>query len=253
MLQRRLGWPEVGVTVLDLDVRSATDLQLSPVRRERGARLRVFYAEAGCSLAGVSAAEQEEAVLGWLSTVWALRWDNHRKEDVFRLTLDAFLSVRLARLTGAGCACGAAGPGREHAFWTCPIAAAVVEAVRQQLPQGVMLQREHFWLGRPPACSCPALNRGVWEVVAVAAVSAMAAGCKLLLAWEQGKGNPPPPLRAELRVRVAAQRAVLSFWAALQDFVSVQRGPRQWVAGVPLSHPFLQRCADEVALGLSRR
>jgi hypothetical protein len=251
MLQRRLGWGEAGVAVLDLDVHSATDLQLLPVRRERGARLREFYAEAGGSVAGVPAAEQEDAVVRWLSTVWALRWDNHRKEDVFRLALNAFLSIQLARLTGASCACGAVGQGREHSFWTCPIAEAVVEAVQRQLPSGVALQREHFWLGRLPAC--PALNRGVWELVAVAAVSAMAAGRRLLTAWERGSGNPPPPLRAELRVRVAARRAVLSFWAALQDFVSVQRGPKQWVLGVPLSHPFLQRCVDEVALKLNQR
>ena len=132
-------------------------------------------------MAGVSADEQEDAVRAWLGSVWALRWDNHRKEAVFRLALDAVPAVRFQQLTGASCACGAVGQGRAPAFWDCPVAAAVVAAVRSQLPQGTILRREHFWLGRPPAAG--RLDRGVWEVVVVAAVAAMLSGLKLLSAW----------------------------------------------------------------------
>jgi hypothetical protein len=251
LLQRRLGWHEQGVTALDLDVKSGTQLQLGPARRERGARLRAFYVEAGAPVAGVSADEQEDAVRAWLGSVWALRWDNHRKEAVFRLALDAVHAVRLQQLTGASCACGAVGQGRAHAFWDCPVAAAVVAAVRSQLPQGTVLRREHFWLGRTPAGR---LDRGVWEVVAVAAVAAMLSGLKLLSAWarnsargEGGGSRRRPPPRTDQRAGAAARQAVVAFWAFLQDFAVVQQGPKQWVEGLPLSHPFLQRRGGEQA------
>jgi hypothetical protein len=243
LLQRRLGWHEQGVTALDLDVKSGTQLQLGPVRRERGARLRAFYVEAGAPVAGVSADEQEDAVRAWLGSVWAMRWDNHRKEAVFRLALDAVHAVRYQQLTGATCACGAVGQGRAHAFWDCPVAAAVVGAVRSQLPQGTVLRREHFWLGRPPVGR---LDQGVWEVVAVAAVAAMLSGLKRLSAWAHTSGggrgarHRPPPCMDQ-RAGAAARQAVVAFWAFLQDFAVVQRGPEQWVEGLPLSHPFLQR------------
>jgi hypothetical protein len=245
LLQRRLGWHEQGVTALDLDVKSGTQLQLGPARRERGARLRAFYVEAGAPVAGVSADEQEDAVRAWLGSVWALCWDNHRKEAVFRLALNAVPAVRFQQLIGASCACGAVGQGRAHAFWDCPVAAAVVAAVRSQLPQGTVLRREHFWLGRPPAGR---LDRRVWEVVAVVAVAAMLSGLKLLSAWAHasaggggGSSRRRPPPRTDQRAGVAARQAVAAFWAFLQDFAVTQRGPRQWVEGLPPSHPFLQR------------
>ena len=257
LLQRRLGWQQQGVTctALELDVHSGTRLQLESVRRERGSRLRAFYVEAGAPAGGVSADEQEDAVLAWLGTVWALPWDNNRKEAAFRLALDAVHVVRFKQLTGAPCACGAVGQGRAHAFWDCPVAAAVVSAIRRQLPSGTVLRREHLWLGRPPMHP---MDRGVWEVVAVAAVAAMTAGLKLLSAWERaprrGAGHHPPPPRAEQRVGVAARQAVLAFWVFLQDFTVVQRGRQQWVAGVPLAHPFLQRRGgNQVALEVNRQ
>ena len=207
----------------------------------------MFYVEAGAPVAGVSADEQEDAVRAWLGGVWALRWDNRRKEAVFRLALDAVPAVRFQQLTGASCACGAVGQGRAHAFWDCPVAAAVVAAVRSQLPQGTILRREHFWLGRPPAAG--RLDRGVWEVVVVAAVAAMLSGLKLLSAWAHasaaggggGSSRRHPPPRTDQRAGVAARQAVVAFWAFLQDFAVTQRGPKQWVEGLPQSHPFLQR------------
>jgi hypothetical protein len=251
MLQRRLGWRTQGVAALSLDVQSGTQLQLGLVQRERGVRLRAFYVEAGAPVSGVSEDEQADAVYGWLGSVWAMQWDNHRKEDVFRLALDAVPSVRFQQLAGASCACGAVGQGRAHAFWVCPVAAAVVAAVREQLPPGIVLRREHLWLGLPPTHR---LHRGVWEVVAVAAVGAMTAGRKLLSAWERGRGSPPRPLQPELRVPVAARRAVVAFWAFLQDFAVVQRESRRWLAGVPPSHPFLQRGRGErLALEVNRQ
>jgi hypothetical protein len=251
MLQRRLGWRTQGVAALSLDVQSGTQLQLGLVQRERGVRLRAFYVEAGAPVSGVSEDEQADAVYGWLGSVWAMQWDNHRKEDVFRLALDAVPSVRFQQLAGASCACGAVGQGRAHAFWVCPVAAAVVAALREQLPPGIVLRREHLWLGLPPTHR---LHRGVWEVVAVAAVGAMTAGRKLLSAWERGRGSPPRPLQPELRVPVAARRAVVAFWAFLQDFAVVQRESRRWLAGVPPSHPFLQRGRGErLALEVNRQ
>jgi hypothetical protein len=255
LLQRRLGWHEQGVTALTLAVKSGTQLQLGPARQERGARMRAFYVEAGAPVAGVSADEQEDAVRAWLGDVWAMRWDNHRKEAVFRLALDAVHAVRFQQLTGASCACGAVGQGRAHAFWDCPVAAAVASAIRSQLPRGTVLRREHLWLGRPPA-GC--LDRRVWQLVAVAAVAAMTSGLKLLSAWAQtsgvGRGVRRPPPRVDQRAGAAARQAVVAFWAFLQDFAVVQRGPKQWVEELPLSYPFLQhRGGGQAGLEVSKQ
>ena len=134
------------------------------------------------------------------------------------------------------------------------MARAVVEAVSEQLPSASALARDNVWLGQVPACQ-PALEPGVWTVVAVAAIWGMKRGRAVLTRWalpeeKQDPRWPPPPL-ANRRVEVASSRAVLAFWACLQDFVCVQRGPSGWMSGLPESHPFLRRMGVrlEVSVG----
>jgi hypothetical protein len=224
--------------VLDLTVRAGTEMQLGPERQAKEAHWRRFYA-AACGRPAVSP-EAAEEVQGWLGRVWDLGWENARKEQVFMLAYDGVPTKQRLHVAGSSCACGAECPGREHCFWECPVAAAVAQAVRGQLPPLVSLRREHVWLGREPACDL--IAGGIWDVVAVAAIGAMAKGRALLVKWELGPAPPAaeagPP--ADRRVAIAASDAVLAFWAGLQDFASLQHWPRGWLAGLPAGSLFLR-------------
>jgi hypothetical protein len=249
MLQRRLGWEREGrenIRAVALEVREGTAMQLGPARAARQTRLRAFHTAAAPPAPAMTAPEQLEEVQAWLGWAWALEWDNLRKEKAFLLVHDGFPTARRMHLAEATCACGAASPGREHCFWGCPVARAVVAALQAELPpSAAALGRENIWLGRPPLGG-NALDQGVWGVVALSAIAAMAKGMTVLSAWarpEAGRPERPPPPPPGRRVAVASSRAVLAFWAGLQDFVCVQRGPAKWVAGVPPAHPFLRRDA----------
>jgi hypothetical protein len=241
MLMRRLGWAatEGGGgwgAVLDLTVRAGTEMQLGPQREAKQAHWRTFYAAAsGRPAASPEAAEEVKA---WLGRVWDLGWENGRKEPVFLLAYDGVATKKRLHVAGV-CACGAANPGREHCFWDCPVAAAVAQAIQQQLPPPVALRREHVWLGREPGCDLVA--GGIWDVVAAAAIGAMAKGRALLVKWELGPAPPAadagPP--ADRRAAIAARDAVLAFWAGLQDFASLRHRPG-WVAGLRAGSLFLR-------------
>jgi hypothetical protein len=242
MLQRRLGWAAaegggVGCPVLELTVKAGTELQLGPERQAKEASWRKFYAAASGRPPSTPGACEE--VQAWLGRVWDGGWENKRKEQVFKLVYDGFATKARMHMLGALCACGVVCPGREHAFWDCPVAAAVVGAIRAQLPPCVSLGREHVWLGKGPACD---LDGGIWDVVAVAAIGAMAEGRALLVRWELAPEPPAagagPP--ADSRVAVASRQAVMSFWAGLQEFASLQRWPRGWAVSLPARSRFLR-------------
>ena len=63
-------------------------------------------------------------------------------------------------------------PMRQHVFWDCPVAQAVRQEPLQQ-PGTAALQRAHLWLLEPPY---PEVQKVVWWVVRLAALSAMAGG-----------------------------------------------------------------------------
>ena len=69
------------------------------------------------------------------AALWKVPWGNARKEAYWLLALNGLKMP--ARLGGGHvCACGegGAGSGRRHAYWECPVARAVREAVQSQLP-----------------------------------------------------------------------------------------------------------------------
>ena len=145
---------------------------------------------------------------------------------------------------------------REHVFWACPVAQAVAETVQRQI-RGEMQQglRAHIWLVQ----HMPGVEPAVWQVVALAALSAMHFGRKVLYAKsraaEEARAAGAPrqitieeswgleePRPAVSVVQQSQRRAVAEFWALLQDFASMHdEGEGSWQGGKDLAarHPFL--------------
>ena len=86
----------------------------------------------------------------------------------------------MARYQGAQpplpCWCGGGPTGRLHAFWDCPIAQAVCEAVTAARA-GWHLTRECFWLVQQPRVL---RHQPLWDVTALAALAAMDSGRRSL-------------------------------------------------------------------------
>jgi hypothetical protein len=229
MLQRRLGFARGGIRALGLTVKQATELQLGPERQEKAERQCKYHALAtGALLAGLPPGEAAEgtpaaeAVRDWLGRVWVSGHDNHTKERAFLLAYDGYGTAKRRRARGEQCSCGVVCPGREHHFWSCPVATAVLDAVRSGLPPGTGLRRENIWLGVPPGCQ---IVGRVWDVVAVAAIEAMAKGRSGLIRTKLTQG----PAAAAEGMGGAAAHAAAAFWASLQHYVSLQQWPRVWI------------------------
>lgn len=126
---------------------------------------------------------------------------------------------------------------REHVFWSCPVAVAVREQIQAGLGQVGGLERHHLWLLATPS---PACCSSVWQIVCLAAVSAMEFGRKRL--WAQlRQGGVSDSWVAEV-----GRAAGLRFWAELQDFVLdrgrvVGSGWDRATAAAGPGHPFLQK------------
>jgi hypothetical protein len=118
--------------------------------------------------------------------LWSLKWDNHLKAVYWRLVHNGLpTAARMHQDVVCGVCqqpAAAGGPriGRQHHFWECPVAQAVVAAVRQQLTPAWCsepVSAHHVMCMHPPAGSaCKALHAGVWRVVCLAAVCAMEEG-----------------------------------------------------------------------------
>jgi hypothetical protein len=119
---------------------------------------------------------------------------------------------------------------RRHHFWDCEIA----QAVRHELVSTAHLAalcRDRLWLVDCP----PGVRQPVWDIVCLAALSAMERGrqyakARRLLAL-------PPAVTA-----AAVAAAVADFWGRLADFVALGKAPRGWT-DVPVDHPFMGRTA----------
>ncbi len=170
--------------------------------------------------------------------MWSLRWDNHFKEVFWRLIYDGLPTA--ARLhQDRPCVCGQGPrPDRLHHFWTCPVAAAVVQVITNKLSP---TQRPHLscyalWLAVPP----PGLHSGVWCVVSLAAIVAMNSARRM---------QAHPHLRHPLTLSSLTSHAIARFWDLLQDFCSTAKPPTHWYEGedhpspVPPGHPFISPSA----------
>jgi hypothetical protein len=220
-------------------VKQLTLLQLGSVQHEREARWATFLQLAGQGAAPDQAPTVADLQL-MLRKLWRVRWDNERKEVLWRLVLDGLPTAERMQqgAQGYACACGAASPGRVHHYWECPVAQAVVHALQGELPQLQQpLLRMHVWVARAPL---EQLHKGVWRVVALAALNAMDTGRKLLWKWHK---HPPQQLglqSEQQRVQVASAVAVASLWDMVTDFVELGQYHATWKLEVAAGHPFIQ-------------
>ena len=218
MLLPRLGWRPPGcvaVPLSSLAVRAATSLLVAGAADARVARYLVPFAELAAGSAPPSPPPSPPPpplppsspplmeLRATLRRLWRLPWENGRKETFWRLVYDALPTA--ARLhQDAPCQCGAAQqrPGRRHHFWECPVARSVVSQLQAAravaaapAPPPAPLALPHLWLARPP----PGMHAGVWGIVCLAAVEAMAHGMRrlagLVLRQQQRQQQPQPQPR----------------------------------------------------------
>jgi hypothetical protein len=174
------------VQVAKLSVKLATSLQLGHIRAARRAK-HASFVELALGPATTAAVDVGcHKLLSCLRSVWRyVKWDNFLKEVYWRLTLDALPTAQRMHQPGATCLCDALMPGRQHHFWDCPIAQAVVQSIVEQLPDAwcarshglCPLTQQHIWLMSPPAGSRH-LHAKLWQVVSLAAINAMDCGRK---------------------------------------------------------------------------
>jgi hypothetical protein len=228
----RLGWPGVslsrhmvgpaGQDLWPLTVRAGTRLQLCPILRAQREARRALAVDAlvGVGQPSPAAGEVEAAVdglEGGMRALWDLPWENRSKEALWRLAVNGVPGAGGHGLSLAGpCPCGWQGPQaglggdveeqrgarewREHHFWGCPVARAVVGQLEAALP-GQQVPCAAVWLLRPPqgVCAC------VWEAVCAASVEAMWFGRRLL--WALHKEQPP---------RDPSQRLITEFFPVVE-------------------------------------
>jgi hypothetical protein len=230
-LLRHLGWRLPGgrgAALGSISVARATALQLAPVVLERGERHTAF---AALAVGGQAAPADVGQLTSLFPLLWRIKWSNFQKELYWRLVIDALPTSQRMHMAQQECACGAAGPGREHHFWDCPAAQAVVAELQRALPNGA-ISRAHVWLMRPVG----GVTRGVWRVVCLAALRAM---------WVARGAMMVPQRRqrfvggAQQLLQHAQRLAVQAFWATLEEFVCTGRHPAQWRRSLQHGAPFL--------------
>jgi hypothetical protein len=245
-----LGWAVPGqepVVLSDVTVKIATGLQLQPRYDELRRHHLSFVVDAGVP------APEQLAALANLSAViarlWELRWENCHKEAFWRIAVNGcwafpMHAAMLARGGAVPCcaACGLdmSGGDRVHHFWDCVMALSLREHLGLLLgaPVGALgsaFSRAELWLVRPPLGVAPP----VWDVVCLAALSALDVACQRAVMSRKATGVP-----LSSGARAALQAATVSaFWGRLQSFASLGVVRRNWDV-VPTQHPFLARGAN---------
>jgi hypothetical protein len=284
MILARLGWripPECpgagGPTGLRaLSVRQGTALQMGPVHALRHSCHSRFVAEA-LDLGGATPPEDElTAFATLLAGNWLARWENLQKETLWRMAVDGAPGGNSRVRFACPCCGGNTPPGldspRIHCFWTCPVACAVIREVERALPlppHAQPLSRACMWLAKPPP-AVPSLHAGVWQVVCMAALSAMEHGRRQ--AWRLHKEGeraaaqaaqrtaaayargtllhalgrqapappaPPPPPPGGGPAERAGKMAVQDFWSRLAELCALGKGLKGWRGHVGENHPFV--------------
>lgn len=122
------------------------------------------------------------------------------------------------------------------------------------MPSSVQLECADVWLLNAPGLT--GVHHGVWALVCMVALEAMAFGRKVLWAMfleEKGMADASqtsitdffpkvseamPPITI---VQRASRKSAAMFWCLLQDFVYVhQQVPQEWLPQVDSTHPFLK-------------
>ena len=254
LIMPRLGWrlsPTVIVTLATYSVSAGTRLQLREVDAARS-DCHVAYVREALGVLPllpppvVLSPTEATGLVNLQSTfqrMWSnLRWENLNKEIFWRLTVDGvpmFGNSHIRNRPAEPCVCGAFphGPGppsspRMHHFWACTVAQEVVRVLESRCQCSVL--RQHLWLACPPASH---VQQCVWDVVVLAALSAIEAGRRYLHA---NHASDPAAVCARAKVK-----AVADFWSRLQDFASLGL-PRKGWSGVGSAHPLLRVVGGEL-------
>ncbi len=279
----RLGWwpPPLTTPILleKLSVGLATWMQLRVVREDRAQLHAEYVREAGGAAlpqqgpvgAAAAAAPPAHDDLGdfqsALARMWQdVRWEHENKETLWRLAIDGIPLPGNSHLRGMAveaCGCGeyagdtaagaegaAAPTPRQHHFWDCPVARAVVSQIEGHV--GAPVSRRQVWLARAPV----GVVQGVWDVVSLAALSAMEAGRRYLRARTRAaEAQPTQQQQQEAAGPTALERArsiaIADFWARLKGFAALGVPKKGWRQVGP-HHPLLAvaggrvRCANPV-------
>lgn len=218
-------------------MRAGTDLLTATTALRRDEHAFAPFLSLALELPADAAPPPTDELRALLKRLWRVRWENARKEPFWRLAHNALPTSARMGDTTTPCLCGGPAPAdRAHHFWACPVAQAVVgtvstaAAAAQPHPGAAPpLARAALWLARPP----PAVHRGVWEVVCLAAVAAMDHGRKRMYALSLG-----PPPETPLHVS-SARSSVARFWDLLSDFVALRCAPDSWRERLTPTHPFI--------------
>lgn len=243
-----LGWRlgRTRVSVSSLTVKQATALQLGPLVEMR-AQYRSDFVDAVAPLAvrgnPAEVAVCRAAVVAAHKSLWKLRWDNHFKEVFWRLVFNGLPTAERMHMTDRECVCGpveGGQPGRRHHFWECPVAQAVVGVMQQQLVGWMSgaLQSHHVLCMRCPepapgagGAPGPAMHKGLWRVVCLAAINAMDGGRRAAnsVGLEQRQQQRDDPAAQQAAAAPADQRLITTMLqpAALTAAQQQHRGQVQ--------------------------
>ncbi|PNW81436.1 hypothetical protein CHLRE_07g356000v5 [Chlamydomonas reinhardtii] len=294
----RMGWKLSGsetlkVPLAKLSVRMATSMQLDDVATRR-ADLHEDYERAAQGLPPRAVVRREDlpaaaaatlgAIRDTLARLWQkVRWERRHFETLWRLAIDAVplpgnSHMPLARREPCGCgqhghggaaveAHAAAAPTpRQHHFWDCAVAKAVVAQINAHNPGPAPISQAQLWLVQAP----PGFQQCVWDVVVMAALAATEHGRVRLRGMTRAAAAlgiqtaaaaapeaavagaaeaepdldeiPPtqltPPQPGVNPVELACARAVADFWSRLMQFAQLGVPQKGW-DGVDATHPIL--------------
>jgi hypothetical protein len=121
---------------------------------------------------------------------------------------------------------------RQHAYWDCPVAQAVARQLTSGLSRASLpCTQRQVWLVQAPLGT----QQVVWDVVAMAALSAMDVGRRAMWFRHFDSALAPP-----LCVQAGCASAVSAFWLSLHNFARTCRFlPLKHWDRVGDDHPFL--------------
>ena len=160
-------------------------------------------------------------------------------EPYWRLVINGLPTGERMHQTGPAvtCACGNGRSNREHHYWACDVAVAVVTAMTDGLqhwqPTLPGPLRANVWLMQPPR----GVHQDLWDIVCLAGVAAMDYGRRLLY-------HPAAP---EQRRAAAPAHAAARFWALLTQYCEIH-APRNWLGSALDNQPFITRSPDGRAM-----
>jgi exonuclease III len=243
-----LGWKlsNIPIPLATVTVKQATYLQMNEAFDKLKVKHEEFIREAkDMGNTEAVATEDKNYISSTYKRLWKIKWEADQKEAYWRLAVGGFSGFSMHRGQGHNCPCGRvdACSDRVHHFSTCTVAKALRTHIQDSADIGdedslfeIIVERRNLWLLAPPHQT---IEQAIWDVVCLAAISAMDYGRRLLFASrnEQGYvGNGATLARVKTQV-------IADFWARLQSYVSLGIKPRGWDK-IPPGHPWIERRED---------